>query len=881
MKRVVVILGLILVLSFVSANFEVGKPSHLIGGQYTSSDRISGWINISLDEEPVDSLFEDSFGNSVSLIGLLKANPNATYTCSTGGCLPNYEASNPEQTKTFSLNSGAKKIIGFQITENIANVNSVTFNVESDATESCSNQLEIDFLKDNNIDVRNNKLSTSFCASSKSYGCFITGKTTSPAKIDSQYYCQRMMLSESPGFNLGAWIQEGTAGSTKLSMTLYNLNRTYLDSCDLPAASSSGGEIECGLNYSVKSGEYYVCISSSGSGGEYSTRGYFDLSGCGYKGYPNTKSPENYAYQIFAKGKKFSAIGTLGISNILQDGKTLSKISNDYIGIRYSNRGCSSGCVIPIEFTSKMNQNLVLKNLSVKYDIGGGLVGSTDKFYDLSETPSKVSSGFQKINLDEGNFSVTSDYGEHAFELELDNEEIFSEMIIIKSAPLIQNLNPKITAVAIPTEFKVLVNSSDVVKYEWNFGDGTNATTTTNKVIHTYNLIGIYDLEITTTDESQISSSKSFKIDVSSPEQAINTTLKKKTTDLSNIDSQMKQSKFELNLKSVLNFEILDTGLDKIQQDYKKAISESDYNKIMTSLLKIEVPESVNIIGNAESITFYPEKNNINLGIMKKIGGGDYDIGRKDKYDEALLSWNQEKMDTKVTFNEFSASYGYFDERSILRTFEFQIDKKNNLDDSYLIIANLEGIQFGGDYSVREESGYLYIELEQDSQTISFTTTEGVNFVDVPVFISPELGKLKIVESIDVGEEEGNSKWVLFIFILLFLLVAGVAVYIILQEWYKRKYENYLFNKRNDLYNLMVYITEEKNKGSSENDIYSKLKKSGWSSEQVNYVLRKHAGKRTGMFEIISLGKKAEVQQNPKSEGKIPFVKKFSGIKSK
>lgn len=865
-KILFIFLGLVLVFSFVSAIFEIGEPGYSIEEQYSPYNNIKGWINISLSHEPVDSLFEDSFGNSLSLIDLLKANSNAIYACTTGGCLSNYEASNPEQTKTFSLNSGAKKIIGFQITDNMVNVDSVTFNVESDAAESCSNQLEIDFLKDDDVDAGNSKLSDSYCSSSKNYGCFNTGKTTFPAKIDYQSYCQRITLSKSPGFKIGAWLREETAGGTKLSMALYNMDRDYIASCDLPAASSSGGEIGCDVDYSnAKSEEYYVCVSSGGSGGEYYIRGYLDSSGgCGYTGYPNTPSPEDYAYQIFAEGKKFSAIGTLEISDILPDGNTIAEIVNDYIGIRYSDAGCSSGCVIPIEFISGMNQNLILKDLSVNYNLGGGLTGSTDKFYDLSETPSAVNSEFQRINLDEANFSVSSDYGENTFELSLDGKEIFSQEIIIKSAPSIKNLKPKITASAVPTEFEVLGDSFNIAEYKWSFGDGANATTTVNKVTHTYEEIGVYDLKITVTDFNQLDSSKTFKIDVSSPKQAINTTLKKKLEDLSRVDLQIKQFKFEQNLKLVLNFDTLDNDLNKIQQDYKKASSGSDYNKIMTSLLGIEVPESINIVKSAELITFYPEKSNINLDVMKEIRGGNYDVRYKDEYADALLSWNQINMDTKVTFSEFAASYGYFDERPVLKAFEFQINKENNLDDSYLIIAKLEGIEFYQDYSVKEESGYLYIELEQDSKTIIFTTTEDVNFIDVPVFISPELEKLKIAESIEIGERDKSFKWILFIFILLFLILIGVGVYVILQEWYKRKYESHLFRKRNDLYNLMIYITQERKKGSSDKEIYSNLKKSGWSSEQANYVLKKHSGKRTGMFEILSLGKKkAEVQQKP------------------
>ncbi len=58
-----------------------------------------------------------------------------------------------------------------------------------------------------------------------------------------------------------------------------------------------------------------------------------------------------------------------------------------------------------------------------------------------------------------------------------------------------------------------------------------------------------------------------------------------------------------------------------------------------------------------------------------------------------------------------------------------------------------------------------------------------------------------------------------------------------------------------NLYNLINYIENEKKKGTGERDIAGKLKKSGWNSEQVTYALRKYAGKRTGMPEIISTEK--------------------------
>ena len=75
----------------------------------------------------------------------------------------------------------------------------------------------------------------------------------------------------------------------------------------------------------------------------------------------------------------------------------------------------------------------------------------------------------------------------------------------------------------------------------------------------------------------------------------------------------------------------------------------------------------------------------------------------------------------------------------------------------------------------------------------------------------------------------------------------GIAVYFILKKWYKEKYENYLFKNKNDLYNMVTFIQSSKQHGKDNQTISRDLRKSGWSNEQVNYVMRKYSGKNTGM----------------------------------
>ena len=55
----------------VSSIFENGIPNFEIEKQYSKNETIKGWINISLENEIADSLFIDSFNNSISLFDLL------------------------------------------------------------------------------------------------------------------------------------------------------------------------------------------------------------------------------------------------------------------------------------------------------------------------------------------------------------------------------------------------------------------------------------------------------------------------------------------------------------------------------------------------------------------------------------------------------------------------------------------------------------------------------------------------------------------------------------------------------------------------------------------------------------------------------------------
>ena len=94
---------IILFIGIVFAGFSIGELNYNLNSVYGSNENISGWINISFNQELTSSEFKDLNGNSISLLDLLEENPNYNYGCSPSDCLSDYSAVNPETSKTFNL----------------------------------------------------------------------------------------------------------------------------------------------------------------------------------------------------------------------------------------------------------------------------------------------------------------------------------------------------------------------------------------------------------------------------------------------------------------------------------------------------------------------------------------------------------------------------------------------------------------------------------------------------------------------------------------------------------------------------------------------------------------------------------------------------------
>ena len=335
----------VLFANLVSADFAVGNKSHSIETRYGQSETIKGWINISLINEPTNSLFQDAKGGSITLIDLLKKNSSYVYSCSPTNCSTGYASASGEVSKTFNLSRGQSKTLGLRFTGDVTQVNSVNFNLNSDALESCENQIAIDILSNGETDVANNKAGSVSCSGLRTYGCYNSNIEKEENLISETPYCQRINLSNSPAFKIGAFVKKNS-GARTLEAVIYEDN-SRVASCVLSNASGSFEEVSCDVSYSVISPRrFYVCVNSVSGTGDYRIRGNpSPAQGCGFFGNPIPSTTPG-AYEIFAEGRGFAPVGNLQVQNSLPSGINFGSLAYNYILNKYGNLNCNPECIV-------------------------------------------------------------------------------------------------------------------------------------------------------------------------------------------------------------------------------------------------------------------------------------------------------------------------------------------------------------------------------------------------------------------------------------------------------------------------------------------------------------------------------------------------------
>jgi hypothetical protein len=63
-----------------------------------------------------------------------------------------------------------------------------------------------------------------------------------------------------------------------------------------------------------------------------------------------------------------------------------------------------------------------------------------------------------------------------------------------------------------------------------------------------------------------------------------------------------------------------------------------------------------------------------------------------------------------------------------------------------------------------------------------------------------------------------------------------------------------------------MYVANSRARGISDKEIVRALKKQGWNSEKINYIMKKSYGKNVGMIEIIPFSKISALSRNRKAK---------------
>ncbi len=861
MRNIVLMLVFILTISFISASFSVGKPNHSIETNYAPGDSIRGWLNMSFTDEPVSSLFQANGAGSLSLIDLITLNPSFQYTCSPIDCSVDFSTTSGAATKSLIFDATNQEFfVGFKITgENFETIenNGFLLKMTSTATESNSPQLSVDVLNDGITDWQSYQASADF--QGENYGCYVA-PATGQADIAQNLYCEKINLDISPSVKIGAKVTDAAAGdgTAIFRLSIENDAGDY-GYCESTATS---GTVEClsktgSLNFKIKEkGDYYVCIKSKSSTGNNDYKiNYERTNMCGYAGLETNK----YDFEIFANPAKYESLVGVNINldnaemeNYLEYSTDIESSINDYIADKYSN-DCTGGCIIPIKILGT-SQTLTLSDAQLSYSVSG--IGTSETtLYDLAESNAIVTtSKFQKLNIDNTGLAAPEAFGDNDLIISFNNQNIFTETISVERIARIISLTPNIVMAAYPADFIVDVETYEgdieIVKYEWIFDDGTE-TTTENMITHTFSNVGTYNLTVKIKDSNNITFSRDFTIIAKVPVDAINLDLSQKNTSIKQLTSYVNTLPlfYKDSIKSVLNLTEVENQLTEIQSRYKTATTDQEYVDIMNDLMMINVPINISTSRKALSMPFYVKKDIVNVDELKEISDYSKTIKNEDTYKNAVISWNNENIEMKIGFDEVSANYDDMDV-PLLRFFDVTITKKQSLDyNPYFIIPQIGDLKYAEDYSESRTEAYDYIELTEDTTHVIFSTSEDVDFTNLPAFVSPKISDLSLID-LNIIEEGGSNLWIIILLIAI-TLVIGLIVYLILQKWYMNKYEDYLFKNKNDLYNLVSFVQTARRTGMSEKDLNNRLKKAKWKSEQIRYVLRKSVGKNPGMIEIF------------------------------
>ncbi|MEM4259232.1 MAG: hypothetical protein QXS38_00505 [Candidatus Pacearchaeota archaeon] len=848
-KLVIIFIAILLLSSSVCLAAFSYKGNN-IETNYSAGSKIRGTINLSFANEPADSIFRSNFDGTINLLDLLMANDfveGVDYNCSFPNCEMSYNSIG--SISSIILNKNEPLYVGFKIpsTKDLINVESLKFFIMSDAGASCERQILVDLLDKNESFITNDKSSGDICEEKYS-GCFNYEADMQLADITTNLYCENISLRPAPAYKIGAVVKKGNSPA-ELTMTLFNSEWSQLAYCILPEQTQETESLSCIVNYSVKTkGDYFVCINSD-SDAEYKIRSEEISPKCGTA---TGAEPYNIDFEIFAQPMKFDSVGTIGVNSTTFE--NLADYVDVYLEEKYQ-RNCSNSCIIPFKISGN-SQTISFSNAVLKYK-RNGLTSSLEGLQKLEKLSAKITSKPLNIDITKAGFVIPLNTpNKTKLQLYLNEKSILPSPISLDIIPSFGfEVSPKTILLGTKTDFQI-VSPYTITSSNWDFGDGSSGSSSGKFISHRYRQFNPsgYVLSVTVKRSDNVTATNKFDLTIGSLSSAANNLLAEYKNRTDTVIRQI--NLYPLFVASALNEKIKlsdkNDSLNSISQAMANATNDEEYLTIINDALLINPPAAVVVVEEG-TLPLSGGFENIDIGFIKQISESELSANLDEDVRLAIMDWFNKNYDGSATYSIFATLGDNGQMERILTRVRVTLTKKADADESannaHLIINYPpEGIRFAGNYSDMQVGSGVYLPVS-DSATIEFVILDDIKVYDLGIYISPTISELEAFRKVEFVEKP-RFNWGRFIFWTIILLVIAFAVYIALQEWYKRKYESYLFKNPNDLYNVITFIFNSRKNGIDDSEIAKKLKTAGWKGEQITYAFKKIDGKRTGMWEI-------------------------------
>lgn len=875
------ILSIILLTLFAKAEVTLGlNPFKLTKTTYGAGDILQGYINVSLSsqsaEEDIRIVMNEAEQKLSVLDFLAKAGlkSDINFLCTPKSCATAYEtAGGSSESKKF--NKGNKIIGGIVIGRDIQfRDNVLEFSVHGDDGEAqtCGKSpLAIDIFGDKSIDWQYTEAGNSLCGALLPSACYEEGNYTKSFDITGNPYCEKIFLPTAGKFKLSALVRKNKGGGD-LVLFLHDKKTGNSASCypEEPNETSYTQTI-CDVSFSALSyagaQEYYVCIKDDLAEGGYSIKGETLKPLCGTAGLPDGNTTADFG--LFAQPLSIMQFNTTftfndyTFSNAHDD--TLAKYMQDYISETY-NGDCISGCLIPIAITSE--QDITIDNFTIRYSTQG-LQTSETRFFELATKPTLIDMNMTSMPLEPANF-IAKGAGSQTASLFIGKLAIGSELLLIERTPVIKSILQMGYDALTPIQFVVDASSpknNSIVVYKWDFGDGSTETSTTNVTTHIYSSIGTFILKVEVTDSEGLVGAKTKNLTIGSPKEILNKTLNTKKSLLNQVNMQLESAGW---YKDVLTRELgiadINDKLSKYEDRYKISTTDADYLDIMAELNELNAPKT---IYDKESIPNIPLVSNVNSIMpeyIEKLNGGHYDASYTTEARNAIGEWSYKNLQVTMSSRIIASTKEDNSRQEIATIISMDIIPITGKEEIFFVILlPYERVKFQSEYGQQQLDGAIgFVLRNATEQQLNFAVPGRIDPENLVAFGSPYLGELEIVppkiECNNNGKCEKGENWrncrqdckpiglaALYILLVIALMY---SLYIFLKKWYKTKYEGYLFKNRQDLHNMLYFVSSSLRRGKEEKEVIEELKKAGWGGEQIDYAIRKISGKPIGLPEI-------------------------------